>query len=520
MPNPSSSSQGEGSVVNSTAESGTSEEPSPQVCITEEVAVVEPVAEVRKLNLYSVMPTPVRLDSHPGYTGKGVTIAFLDSGFYPHPDLVEPSNRILAYMDVTGSGDFLDRSRRPEFWHWHGAQTSVVAAGNGGTTQGAYRGLAPDCNVVLVQVGHNGKIRDEYIVKGLRWVIDHREQYDIRVLNISVGGWEHGSNGSFTESEICRAAEEAVDAGIVVVAAAGNDGSAPTAPANAPSVLTVGGFITQDVSSLDKVEMYTSNFGWTVDLVVKPEVIAPAAYVAAPVLPNTLQKERSDKLLAIYHLADDLLIKEVQQLPADYKMPEKLWEKTPDEIREALERKLRGDKMVVKGYQHVDGTSFAAPIVSSLVAQMLECNPDLSPAAVRQILMSTADKVRGVSTLRQGCGVVNSRRAVQEAKRSWTPTQISELRPPSFDNGRLSFVYVNIEATTVHLSGDFNEWESLAAPMEQILDGLWRIEVEAPPAGKYRYKFLVDEANWVEDPANLYKQPNIYGGFDSVLFIT
>ena len=52
------------------------------------------------------------------------------------------------------------------------------------------------------------------------------------------------------------------------------------------------------------------------------------------------------------------------------------------------------------------------------------------------------------------------------------------------------------------------------------LDGLWRIDVEAPTAGKYRYKFLVDGKNWVEDPANLYKQPNIYGGFDSILFIT
>jgi hypothetical protein len=56
--------------------------------------------------------------------------------------------------------------------------------------------------------------------------------------------------------------------------------------------------------------------------------------------------------------------------------------------------------------------------------------------------------------------------------------------------------------------------------MEQILDGLWRVDTEAPAAGKYRYKFLLDGKTWVEDPANLYKQPNIYGGFDSILFIT
>jgi hypothetical protein len=66
-----------------------------------------------KTQLYSVLPTPDRLDSHPNYTGKGITIAYLDSGFFPHPDLVEPSDRILAFFDVSGSGDFLDRTRKP-----------------------------------------------------------------------------------------------------------------------------------------------------------------------------------------------------------------------------------------------------------------------------------------------------------------------------------------------------------------------------------------------------------------------
>ena len=57
-----------------------------------------------KAKLYSVLPTPDRLDSHPDYTGKGITIAYLDSGVFPHPDLVEPSNRILAFFDRSFSG--------------------------------------------------------------------------------------------------------------------------------------------------------------------------------------------------------------------------------------------------------------------------------------------------------------------------------------------------------------------------------------------------------------------------------
>ena len=469
-----------------------------------------------------MLPTPDRLDSHPDYTGKGITIAYLDSGFFPHPDLVEPEDRILEFIDVSGSGDFLNKERNPEFWHWHGCQTSVVAAGNGQLSGGVYRSLAPDSKLVLVQVSERGRIRDELIVAGIRWVLEHREQYNIRVLNVSVGGgWSASDHDrSFEDSEISRLAEEAVGAGIVVIAAAGNDGSMPYAPANAPSVLTVGGFVSQEVAAANVTELYNSNFGFTMDLVVKPEVIAPAAWVAAPLLPNTLQRRRADYLVDLYEVPDDELAEKIKGLPSDFEMPGDLHDKPVHEIRAVVEKFLRRDKVVSRGYQHVDGTSFAAPIVSSVVAQMLEANPELSPAAVRQILMSTADRVTHAPVLRQGCGVVNARRAVEEALRVWTPTQISELRPPRVEGDRLSFIYVNPLADSVHLAGDVNAWNLTSHPMEQILDGLWRIDIEAPAVGRYRYKFLLDGKSWVEDPANLFKQPNIYGGFDSILTIT
>ena len=233
-----------------------------------------------------------------------------------------------------------------------------------------------------------------------------------------------------------------------------------------------------------------------------------------------MQQRRTDLLTDLWDCSDEELPSLVKLLPTDFEMPEKLWQASTREIRQVLENFLMRDKLVARGYQHVDGTSFAAPIVSSIVAQMLEANPDLSPAAVRQIIMSTADRVRGASVLRQGCGVVNARRAVVEAQRVWTPTQISELRPPRLEAGRLSFVFVNIEADTVHLAGDFNDWNLQTNPMEQILDGLWRVDVEAPGPGRYRYKFLINGKKWMEDPANLFKQPNVYGGFDSILTIT
>ncbi|MCI0485430.1 MAG: hypothetical protein L0229_02405 [Blastocatellia bacterium] len=98
-------------------------------------------------NRFAVIPTSLRMDADEALTGKGVTIAFLDSGFYPHADLTQPVNRIAAFVDITRTGETLDKdfflaARAPEGWAWHGTQTSVVAAGNGRLSDGVYRGLA------------------------------------------------------------------------------------------------------------------------------------------------------------------------------------------------------------------------------------------------------------------------------------------------------------------------------------------------------------------------------------------
>jgi len=172
-------------------------------------------------NRFGVIPTPNRLNADPDYTGKGVTIAFLDSGFYPHPDLIEPTNRIVAYKDLSGERCCLSPSDSSESWQWHGTQTSVAAAGNGRLSDGVYRGLAHESRLVLVKVSERGRITEENIARGIQWIIANRERYDIRVLNISLGGDE---DVPCSKSIIDQAAEEAVKQGIVVVAAAGNSG--------------------------------------------------------------------------------------------------------------------------------------------------------------------------------------------------------------------------------------------------------------------------------------------------------
>src|SRR5690349_15117883 len=193
-------------------------------------------------NRFGVIPTSVRLNADPEYTGKGVTIAFLDSGFYPHPDLVTPVNRVLAYEDLAAERHDLFASGPVESWQWHGTQTSVTAAGNGQLSNGVYRGLAHEANLVLVKVSERGRITEDNIAAGIECVIANRERYDIRVLNISLGGNE---DVPCPRSIVDHAAEAAIRHGIVVVAAAGNSGAEgrhSIPPANSPSVITVGGY--------------------------------------------------------------------------------------------------------------------------------------------------------------------------------------------------------------------------------------------------------------------------------------
>ena len=88
-------------------------------------------------NRFAVVPTPERLKADTARAGRGVTMAFLDSGFYPHPDLVEPRSRVLAFKDIGGEEASLDAAfgsgREPEPWHWHGTMVAVAVAGSRAT---------------------------------------------------------------------------------------------------------------------------------------------------------------------------------------------------------------------------------------------------------------------------------------------------------------------------------------------------------------------------------------------------
>src|SRR5712671_6479360 len=123
---------------------------------------IEAHARVLEQNDF-VLPTPLRMDADERFTGRGVTIAFLDSGFYSHPDLTSPNNRILAYHSIFAAEGDQTSLETNDVASWHGMMTSVVATGNGGLAEGFYRGIASEADVVLVKIGRTGRISEDQI---------------------------------------------------------------------------------------------------------------------------------------------------------------------------------------------------------------------------------------------------------------------------------------------------------------------------------------------------------------------
>ena len=470
-------------------------------------------------NRFGVIPTAVRLNASPEYTGKGVTVAFLDSGFYPHPDLMTPVNRVVAYEDLTKERRSLFSTMPVEPWQWHGTQTSVAAAGNGQLSNGVYRGLAHEAELVLVKVSERGRITEENIAEGIKWIIANRERYNIRVLNISLGG---DDDAPCSKSIVDQAAEEAISQGIAVIAAAGNSGAEgrhSIPPANSPSVITVGGYTDHNQLNGTEFDLYHSNFGITADGTVKPEIVAPAMWVAAPILPATIFYERAEVLSRLAAAVDYELRDLARELKEAAELPEQVANSDAAGIRAYVEAALQQEKIVAAHYQHVDGTSFAAPIVASVVAQMIQANPTLTPGAIKNILVSTADRIVTKPVIRQGYGVVNGKRAVELARTEHHALNLVGCKPPRVENGRLMFVFHDDSAHSVSVAGDFNGWSQAATPLKRNDSGLWFTEFIVPAAGRFEYKFIINGQRWIEDPSNGMKAPDNYGGLNSVLVI-
>ena len=278
----------------------------------------------------------------PGYLqGQGVGVAVVDSGITHQVDLYSPSGAARVVAAVT----FNDDLNRTIFdGYGHGTHVAGIIGGDGELSGGAYIGVAPMVNLINVKVSNdNGSATAANLVKGLQWINDNRDRYNIRVVNLSL-------NSSVPESYQTNPIDAAVEIlwfnKIVVVTSAGNTGVGRLyPPANDPFVITVGATDDRGTPELtDDVLASFSAYGTTGDGFAKPELVAPGTNIVS-LMPNW-----SNSALAAAH---------------------------PDHI-------------VGQYYFRMSGTSMAAPMVAGAVALLLQDEPNLTPDQVKYRLLATA----------------------------------------------------------------------------------------------------------------------------------
>jgi serine protease AprX len=446
---------------------------------------------------FGALPTPLRLHVDPRYTGRGTTLALVDSAFYPHADLLRPHNRIKAWVDATASPVWSERYGRDENprwpgWdarrsvQWHGLMTSVVAAGNGTLSHGLYRGVAPEADLVLVQVADkDGRIGNASIERALRWLHEHRAELRLGVVNLSLGG---DPVSPLAGNPVDEAVAALVADGVTVVVAAGNDGERRLVPpGTAPAALTIGGL--DDKNTLDDVDraLWHSNYGETAGGGLKPELVAPSLWVVAPLMPGTEVGGEAGQLFARRAAGDA-----------------------------SVEPRLVELKLVTPHYQHVEGTSFAAPVVAGVVACMLEANPGLRPRRIRELLVAAADPVPGAPVERQGAGALDAGRAVTLALADQHGAHADFDRSPLPTGAGFRFLLHDHHASEVRLVGSWDGWTQPGLAARAIESGLWEVEIDGPAPGTHHYKFLLDGGRWLADPANPTRAHDGFGGFNSV----
>lgn len=273
-------------------------------------------------------------------------MAVLDTGIYRHVDF---DNRLIGFKD------FVNNQLMPYDDNGHGTHVTGIICGNGAASKGKYMGVAPTCKIVSVKVldkSGNGKIGS--VLRGLKWVLENRQRYNIRIVNISFGTTPNKDLGE--DSILIRGVEELWDNGIVVVTAAGNNGpecGSITVPGISRKVITVGAY--DDVEYKDErgvLRRHYSGRGPTESCIIKPEVVAPGSDIVSCL--NTRN-----------------------------------------------------------GYSVKSGTSMAAPICSGAIALLLSKHPEMTPKEVKMRLHDRVVKIK-IPKYQQGWGMLNIERLLMD----------------------------------------------------------------------------------------------------------
>jgi serine protease AprX len=300
----------------------------------------------------------------PKLSGRGITVAVIDSGFDPRHFSLK--NRTLATVDFTG-GDGVDH-------FGHGTHVAATIAGQPGRTADTrmYQGVAPGAYLLNLRVlGNDGSGQASDVIEAIDWAVDHRAQYNIRVVNLSLGA---PVMQPYRDDPVCAAVERAVRAGLFVVAAAGNHGLADDgrrvmggiiSPGNSPYATTVGALDTQGTPERadDVVAPFSSSGPTRFDLVMKPDLVAPGRRVVSA--------EAAGSLLSV-------------NFP---------------------ERHVAGSGP--NAYIAGSGTSMAAAVVSGAAAVLLEERPAMRPLMTKAALQLTSTFLPAAGLVQGGAGSLN-----------------------------------------------------------------------------------------------------------------
>jgi len=210
-----------------------------------------------------------------GYKGEGITVAVIDTGVSPHNDLVRPRNRIVGFKD------FINDKTKPYDDNGHGTHVAGIIASNGFSSNGKYAGVAPAANILAVKaLDESGSGNTSDIVSAIEWVVETKNQYNTKVLNLSLGS---PANSPVNSDPLTKAVDEAVKAGLTVIVAAGNSGPESKtilSPGNSPNVITVGAVDDKRTPETedDTIASFSSR-GPTKEGLRKPDIVAPGVEI-------------------------------------------------------------------------------------------------------------------------------------------------------------------------------------------------------------------------------------------------
>lgn len=344
----------------------------PEVVIQSTVSYIKPM---ELTPLASKLPRPVdRIDSVAevltvkdawdlGITGKGIGVAVIDTGVYPHPDL---GDRLIAFKDYCNGRDGVENAYDD---NGHGSHCAGLVAGDGSKADGKYKGPAFEANIIGVKVldGQGGGSLAN-VIKGVQWCIENKEKYGIKVISMSLGA---GSNLKEKDDVVVLAVQKALDAGLIPVIAAGNSGPGRETvgtPGIGADLLTVGAYDDKNTATHDDDTMafFSSRGPTTRDKNIKPDIAAPGVNMVSHRSPGS-------------------------------------------EIDHANVGKL-GDYYVL-----LSGTSMATPVTAGVAALVCQANPNLSAREVMKLLKDTAEPRPDMLPILQGAGLVDPGKAVAQA---------------------------------------------------------------------------------------------------------